>query len=403
MTASSARSPAAPGAVIVATPWYRPTVGGVVEVADRLLRMLPAAGVETHLFVCDGPSCDGRIRPSGPPANVWQFPVPCSFFSRPGARTLAGTLIRGCRALWELLRFVRARGVRTAILLYPVEHTWVFAVAGRLGAVRLIASCHGNDVVKYGDYRRPGRWLLRCVLGSSDAITVCADHLRQAIAGILPRRRPPVRLIPNCVDADSFTPPARRKRTSAAAPTVVHVSNFAPKKRAVDIVEAFAMPAVPPASRLVMVGAGPDLPRAAERAGSLALGDRVEFVGAVEDVRPYLRRADLFVLASESEGDPLVLLEAMACGLAWVSTPWGAAASLPAGECGLLVPPRSPDRLAAAMGELLSDPRRLRAMGRRGRRRVERDYTQAAYLRRHLELIQQLDRRPETRFSARPI
>jgi glycosyltransferase involved in cell wall biosynthesis len=138
-----------------------------------------------------------------------------------------------------------------------------------------------------------------------------------------------------------------------------------------------------------MVGAGQDFKIAMERAQSFGLGSRVEFVGRQTDVRPFLWRANLFVLASDDEGAPLVLLEAMACGLPWVSTPWGVAATLPSGECGLVVPPRSPHELAAAMAELINDPGRCNEMGLQGRKRVESDFTLQKYLHEHLKLIRE--------------
>ena len=133
----------------------------------------------------------------------------------------------------------------------------------------------------------------------------------------------------------------------------------------------------------------PDACLPSPRAIELGLGQRVEFVGKQADVRPFLWQADLFILASEDEGAPLVLLEAMACGLPWVSTPWGVAATLPPGECGLVVPPRSPSVLAEAMAELVNDPKRCSEMGLRGRRRAETDFTVQRYLDAHLKLINQ--------------
>jgi glycosyltransferase involved in cell wall biosynthesis len=84
----------------------------------------------------------------------------------------------------------------------------------------------------------------------------------------------------------------------------------------------------------------------------------------------------------------------MACGLPWVSTPWGVAAALAPGECGLVVPPALPERLASAITELMSDPQRCSEMGLRGRKRVESDYTLDKYLQQHLKVIR------ETRKSA---
>jgi glycosyltransferase involved in cell wall biosynthesis len=383
------------GPVLLVTPWYRPVVGGVAEVAERLRRGLDTMGAEAHLFVCDGDANPLRHHPSVP--NAWYVYIP---FQRLGPRTLAVMLLRAPVALWRICRFVRAHRVRTVILIYPSGYAWPFLLLRYGLNVHLITSCHGSDIVKYEENFPLLRWLLRRVLQSSDVITVCADHLAQKAQELVPSRPLPIRVISNCVDVTHFTPPPPGFRTTDARATLVHVSNFAPTKRTLDILEAFGIAAIPLNSRLVMVGAGPEFAQAVERARTLGIDHRVEFVGMQEDVRPYLWQADLFVLASDSEGDPLALLEAMACGLPWIAPAWGAASVLPRGECGLVVPSRSPRLLAAAMTELINDPQRRRAMGVRARYRAETDFAEAAYFHRHLALIREVES-DET--SARPV
>jgi glycosyltransferase involved in cell wall biosynthesis len=82
-----------------------------------------------------------------------------------------------------------------------------------------------------------------------------------------------------------------------------------------------------------------------------------------------------------------VLLEAMACGVPWIASPFGAAAEVPAGECGIVVPPGSPDRLVTALRRLLGDPALRREVGVRGRLRAERDYSLDLYIARHRALL----------------
>jgi len=63
---------------------------------------------------------------------------------------------------------------------------------------------------------------------------------------------------------------------------------------------------------------------------------------------------------------------------------------LPPGECGLVVPPRSPNLLAEAMVELIKDPERRQVMGRRARYRAETDFREETYVERHLNLIRSM-------------
>lgn len=374
-------------AVLLVTPWYRPAVGGVVEVTERLRRLLNGAGVETHLLVPHAEGPNHRSETEDSLSNVWILQIPSSAFQRFSLRSIAAILIGGFLASWRLARFLRFHQVGTVILIYVTEFAWPFLLLRRALGIRLMISLHGNDVIKYSDRPFLLRWFLRRILCSAERIIVCADHLAQEVNKILPDKQLPIRLIPNCVNVNYFILPPPDYIKPHRPPTLVHVSNFAPKKRTLDIIEAFANAMIPSKARLVMVGDGPEFKATVEHARKLQVDNRVEFVGAQEDVRPYLWQADVFILASDSEGDPLVLLEAMACGLPWVSTAWGAAASLPPGECGLVVPYRSPDKLAAAIAELISDPERLRAMGRRGRYRAEVDFGEDKYLERHLQLI----------------
>ena len=74
------------------------------------------------------------------------------------------------------------------------------------------------------------------------------------------------------------------------------------------------------------------------------------FLGLVRDVPALLRQARMYVLSSVSEGVSLTLLEAMACGLPIVATRVGGTPEVVSdGVTGLLVPPRDPPSLAAAM------------------------------------------------------
>jgi glycosyltransferase involved in cell wall biosynthesis len=379
------------GPLLLVTPWYKPAVGGVAAVADHLHCRLNESGVETHLLVCDQKASLKGIETDPEIINVWRFQVPDYLFHRFGLKPIVATILRVPRAIWNLRQFIRAHRVRTVIVLYPFGYAWPFFLLRRFLRIRLIMSLHGNDTTRYDDESVVSRWLLRQLLRCSDAIVVCADHLGQKAQEIVSDRKLPIRMIPNCVNVRYFVPPPPEFNRSASRPTLVHVSNFSPKKCTLDIIEAFSIAKIPANSRLVMVGAGPDLEAAINCVQSLGLSDRVEFVGVQRNVRPYLWQADLFIMASDDEGAPLALLEAMACGLAWVSTAWGAAAMLPPGECGLVVPPRSPQQIAAAITELMNDPQRRCAMGRRARYRAESDFGEDKYVQRHVQLIREIE------------
>jgi glycosyltransferase involved in cell wall biosynthesis len=115
--------------------------------------------------------------------------------------------------------------------------------------------------------------------------------------------------------------------------------------------------------------------------------DRVHFLGFRPDAGALLDQFDAFVLPSWIEGLPVTVLEAMAHAKPVIATPVGGTAELVAdGETGLLVPPRDAERLAGAIRALVSDPGLRARLGRAGRERVERDFSEAAMTSRVLEV-----------------
>ena len=125
--------------------------------------------------------------------------------------------------------------------------------------------------------------------------------------------------------------------------------------------------------KLVVVGGGALMGELQTQAQSLGIGSRVEFLGQLdrEGVQRALRRADLFVLPSFTEGLPRALLEAMAGGLAAVATTVGGIPELLPPDC--LVPPRNAAALARRLQPLILNPATLRAMAHRNQQ-VARAY-----------------------------
>lgn len=103
----------------------------------------------------------------------------------------------------------------------------------------------------------------------------------------------------------------------------------------------------------------------------------IEYAGLVEDVRPTLHLADVFCLPSwGGEGVPKSLIEAASCGVPIVTTDVpGCRDIVRDGENGILVPPRRPEAIAAALETLLENPELRRDMGRRGREIVIEGFT----------------------------
>jgi starch synthase len=136
--------------------------------------------------------------------------------------------------------------------------------------------------------------------------------------------------------------------------------------------------------RLVLVGTGDDaaeLHRRIDDRGIEGIEWIDEYLLDRDRMRRYLSAADVHVLPSRQEGLPVAALEAMACGLPVVAADAsGVPDILPAGEesGGIVVPRDDAAAVARAVGGLLDDPERARAIGERGRRRVEEHFSLAA-------------------------
>lgn len=169
-----------------------------------------------------------------------------------------------------------------------------------------------------------------------------------------------------------------------SGPSIVTVAGMYVRKGIIDLLDAFArLKSKVLGAQLYCVGDGPDRALCEQTALDLGVADAVHFTGFISDPRPYMRAADVFVLASHAESCPLVLSEARDAGCAIVGTAVGGIPELlQFGAAGMLVPAQSPTLLAQALTALLSDPvqqlhwRKRAAEGREwlSVERVQRDY-----------------------------
>ena len=138
-----------------------------------------------------------------------------------------------------------------------------------------------------------------------------------------------IEVIPNFLDCQTYrridAAALRRRYTKGNPDTrlVMHMSNFRPVKRIDSVVEVFARIAATVPAVLLLVGDGPDLALARRLAVQLGLSDRVQYLGAQENVIPLLSTADVFLLPSEQESFGLAALEAMACEVPVVASDAG--------------------------------------------------------------------------------
>jgi glycosyltransferase involved in cell wall biosynthesis len=205
-------------------------------------------------------------------------------------------------------------------------------------------------------------------------IITVSRHSRRDIAREFKVPADRFRVIPNGISTRQFHPLPGVER----APNRLIVTNSAdiPLKGLRFLLEAVAAIAPKHPIRLVVVGTPNENGAVAELIRRLGIAERVHFTGRIADaeyVRQYAR-ATLAVVPSVYEGFGLPVGEAMACGVPVISTTGGGLPEV-VGDAGILVPPADPLALAQAITALLKDPRRARALGEAGYRRVQAVFT----------------------------
>jgi glycosyltransferase involved in cell wall biosynthesis len=275
-------------------------------------------------------------------------------------------------AIARLAEFVRHHGIR--ILHAHGSSLFLASIVSRFSNVRVLwhdhyGPCELND--------RPAwmyRLAVRRIAGAIVVNQLLSEWARTRL--FLPPER--VWFIPNLVDVrvtggfPLLVPGTVGKR-------IVCVANLRPQKDYFTLLAAMRLVlAKVPDAHLLIVGARSDgnyQDTVLAEIAALGLSGNVTFLGSRNDVPDLLRLCDIAVLSSVSEGLPLSLLEYGAMGLPTVATAVGECPEvLDNGRAGILVPPKSPERLANALIGLLHSAEQRRVLGRSLHERVATRY-----------------------------
>jgi glycosyltransferase involved in cell wall biosynthesis len=216
----------------------------------------------------------------------------------------------------------------------------------------------------------PTRWLYQT---ATRHVVTTGEALRRQLAeenGFDPARITSVR---TGIDLGAFRPLDRAECRRALGvedrPTLGILATLRDWKGHDYLLDAWALLKTKfPEWRLLFIGDGPRRAHLEGRVAGEGLAESVRFVGNRDDVPPWLNSLDLFTLPSYGdEGVPQGIMQAMACGLAVVTTSVGAIEeAVQRGQTGLIVPARNAQALADALGALMNDAPRRRAMGKAG-------------------------------------
>ena len=174
---------------------------------------------------------------------------------------------------------------------------------------------------------------------------------------------------------------------------IISIGRLSKEKAHVVLIEAFRLLCtnLNLSCRLVIVGDGPERASLETAARASGQNDRITFAGQVSNVQPFYAAADVFVLPSLSEGSPNVLLEAMAAEVPIVATAVGGVTEIVSNEeSSLLVPPKNPPALAAAIDRLLQDSALAQRLTTVASALVAREHSPERYARSLISLYQEV-------------
>lgn len=345
--------------------------GGTELQARFLVDALRGRGVKVDVFLVDGSwGAEGL----GDSVTVLAAgPRPSSFRAVPSHIRMVLQLRRGLRG-HTVVHSAMARGYVLASL----------ALMGRTSARHV--SWRRNAGIHLTRASRLNFALERFAARRTDLFVANAEAVVDFWSEIIPNFRQRSVVIPNLLDTERFRPSEARPDTAPGDRVrLVTVGALKHGKGHVDLLHAISDSRLRERVALSVLGDGPlrrDLRLVADR-----LGVPVTFHGQVNDVAPHLARADVFVLASHSEGLSNAVAEALAMGLCVIATRVGGVPAL-VGDGGVLVEPADSAALAEAIFQLVIDPARRDRLKSAARRRATQFFDNDAVLDQYLKAYQ---------------
>jgi len=319
--------------------------GGAERVTLNLSRGLLARGLAVDLVVAD---LSGDL--------VHLIPPEVRVIDLGGTRTL-----RSLPALARYLRREKPTAFLSAMNHANLVAAWAAKFAGYRGT--LVLAEHVQLAAANGSlWKALFNLAIRFTYPLATRVVAVSHGTKQSLidnAGLKPDRTV---VIYNPVLRDDFIRgeafPRPPTMGSSDCLVFVGIGRLAPAKNFPLLISSFAKVRRDRDARLVILGEGTERLALEKLVADLALGDEVTLPGFVNNVMDYLSNANAFVLSSNHEGLPTVLIEALALGTPIVSTdcPSGPTEILRGGDYGRLVPMGDEESLAAAMLATLDEP-----------------------------------------------
>ncbi len=244
------------------------------------------------------------------------------------------------------------------------------------GNLKVVTTLHGTDITVVGS--DPSYLpMVKLAIRESDGVTAVSRYLKDETIRTFGVGES-IEVIPNFVRApEAPISKCREWLAPKDSAVLVHISNFRPVKRVMDVIRTFERVRKGVPARLVMVGDGPDRAEAETYCREHGLASEVRFTGKQLDVGSVLACADLFLLPSATESFGLAALEAMAYGVPVVAAAVGGVPEvIREGMDGFLCPMGDVDAMAAAALRILQEPGARARMGDNARKHALGDFAE---------------------------
>lgn len=367
--------------ILTLTYEYPPLGGGGARVAQGLARALVRAGHEVDVVTMWHRGLPREAVDEG--VHIRRVPCIRTRRDRSHAWELASYLVG---ALPVALEHVRTRD-------YDINHTHFLLPDGVLASwltsrtgLPFVVTAHGSDVPGYNPdrFRTLHRVLAPVwskVARTASVIASPSESLASLIHATMPEA--PVELVPNGIDPDSLRPAPNK------LPRILAVSRIFERKGLHYLFKALEGQDL--GYEVHVVGDGPYLPQLRQVARQTRVP--ATFHGWLENPSPELRdlyeTASIFVLPSEAENFPIVLLEAQAAGLAIVTSASTGCAEV-VGDTGLVPPPHDVPALRRTLTQLIRDDALRTRLAAAGRRRMENHFSWDAVAERYVAIFRRV-------------
>jgi N-acetyl-alpha-D-glucosaminyl L-malate synthase BshA len=219
--------------------------------------------------------------------------------------------------------------------------------------------------------------MVKLAIRESDGVTAVSQYLKEETIRTFGVGET-IKVIPNFVRApEAQKSHCRDWLAPKDSAVLVHISNFRPVKRVMDVIKTFERVRKQVPARLVMVGDGPDRAEAETYCRDQGISGEVRFTGKQLDVGAVLACADLFLLPSATESFGLAALEAMSYGVPVVAAAVGGVPEVVReGVDGFLRPMGDVDGMAEAAIRILKEPGLRKRMGESARNHSLGDFAE---------------------------